>query len=264
MLRAAVIGAGVAAIVASNLIASNDTITRQQRYLWLTGLGFVVLYAVGVGFDIAQPFTKRRPLILRLGRPRPELGAPISPPVGAGTDQGSVRGVVRPAPLFVVLAVSAIGVLISATIGYALARTASSIGGLVIYFIQAAALWGTARSLVRLFTRGNALRVDQERARLGSALGYWPPLNVDRSSVVAFQGGDGFVAIVTDDQRFDLDETWFESELAGGLSAAWPEVPWHRMPRSQAPLRLPWWGGSPAERDERPAGPHDLESREQP
>lgn len=262
ILRAAIVVAGIAALAVSVATADNDTLTRTERFGWLVALAFVILLAAGVGFDIIERYEKRRPLRLRWGKPRTQLGGATAPPDRDTPSESVVTGRLRLAPVLAWMAGSIVAAVAAGIVGYALARTATADGGTVVYLLLALAIWMAVRSLIRVIAGARALRIDADRARLGWALGYWPPLDIERADVDAFESRDGFLAFVTAGRRFELDTQWFaDPRLANKIAGMWPEVSWREIPRSAIPRRLPWWNRPAPTRHEDTARTGDLGRR---
>lgn len=228
---------GLVATVIIFRVAGDAALSRSTRFVQLALWGIVVA-GVGVTVDIATPFPDRVPLLPRLGRaPRPAGPAVANPDPITAPSTPVVFGLAIN-PTLGALAGATVVALVTGAFGYALARTAHTDGGLLLYVVFAAACLVELRSIFRLFTSRRALTLDADAVTLGLPLGHLPPTTVPRQAVVSAEistGSPSKIALVDQGgRRFELRPDHLSlPDLPGYIAAMWPEVPWHEMPKSR-------------------------------
>lgn len=221
------------AVMASFAVAADDAVTRSQRFLALASLSLVAVIAFGLGEDVIQGYTKRRPLRLRWGKPATELEPAIDGPQRVLPDEWRVTSGLRYSKLIAGLAASLAAVLILGVLGYAWAGSASQYGsGLFLYVALAVAVWLTFRFLIKALFGRRVIEVHADRVTLGIGAGYLPPLTIARQEVVGIEISREreVIAFVTRTRRFELSTSMIDNpELAAQLAGLWPDVTWHEL-----------------------------------
>lgn len=238
--RLLMLAAAVVAVVLSFSVAADSDLDAATRFLSLTALAAVALTGLP-GLDIIQAYVRRRPLRLRWGKPAADAPPPIRPPLRILPSEDPIILPLSLSRSIAGFAASAAFAVIFGTIGFALARTASADGGLLIYLFFAAAVWLAVRYGIRLATHRRALIVSSEGARLGAALGYLPPLNLDRASISAIEmsAEPPMLVLVAEGRRHELDLDLFaEPDLARKVAGVWPETPWLELSQYAMPTEL--------------------------
>lgn len=225
------LAAAGAAVIGMFAVAAIDDLTRPARFLLLSGIGATAL--VGwPGTALAQPFSERRPLRLRHGKP-PVAAEPMEAPAGGDPDAIPATYSLSTWPTWGALIGALLAATVAGVIGFALAAGDFNDGGLSFFIVFSGAVAIAGRSVFRLMTGGSAVTLESDQVTLGPALGYVPPLTLERSSVERFgldAGPQPQLTLVADGgRRFEIRPDHLQTDgLVRTLAAAWPEVGWSR------------------------------------
>lgn len=237
--RIVLIIVGLAGIAASFAIGGAADVETFTRFLALTALGWVIAMAMS-GLEIVEPYASRRPLLSRWGQPGVGTPFPLEAPQPSPPPDGVAVSSARLGPAFVGVLVALIIGGVAGAIGYALSSSPTTHGGLFTFVVLGAAIRYGFRWLLRMASVRSAVRVDSEQVRLGTGVGYLPPLTFPRHAIASIQLHDDpqTIAFATGERRYEVSLDALENEdLLNQIAAVWPGQRWVRVPDSARAMR---------------------------
>ena len=232
----------VAAILSSFSTADNASLDRPERFAALTALALVIVVAGAPATDLVQGYTKRRPLRMRWGKPATELQPAVEGPGRQLPEDWHVAAGLRPLRLVAGLAAAASAVLLLGMASYALAGSGTRYGsGLLVYLALAVAVVTTVRFGFKILYRNRAVALSPDGVVLGPGVGYWPQLEIARSSILGIERSHKHevLAFVTALRRYEVSTTMLDDDdLDENIAGLWPELTWHELSPSAVPTTL--------------------------
>ncbi len=248
-LRLILIVVGLAGMVVLFLLAdATEAWPAARRMAILTAPAAVAITGLVAGVQLREPFEERthygarrtgRDGAIDLGNPAPQTTAQAAAPDPRSAP--TTRFGVDRRNTLVVLALATVALAIFVPLGLrALERPGLSETGLISVLIIGPCAFLFVRSLVRLVTASRAIVVDGNRITIGAALGFLPPIRLDRSELAAIvdarevNGALHFVVDANTGYRIRADHLSDPEAVLPFFATWWPEVPAPKTERTPA------------------------------